>query len=59
MGSDPQQYEAAMESKGNTGEVESGWRPEAEALLQNWRHWVHAAQSAYSSEAVRFKRWNY
>ena len=32
---------------------------EAEALLQNWHHWVYAAQSAYSLEATRFKRWHY
>ena len=48
-----------MESKGNTGEVESAGDPRWQALLQNWRNWLHAAQSAYSLEATRFKRWDY
>jgi hypothetical protein len=40
-------------------QIESGWRPETEALLQDWRSRVYAAQSAYYLEATRFKRWHY
>jgi hypothetical protein len=43
----------------NAAEIEAGWRAETEALLQNWRHRVYAAQSAYYLEATRYKRWHY
>jgi hypothetical protein len=43
----------------NAAEIEAGWRAETEALLQNWRGRVYAAQSAYYLEATRYKRWHY
>jgi hypothetical protein len=49
----------ATESSSNTDDIASGWRPETEVLLQNWRSRVYAAQSAYYLEATRFKRWHY
>jgi hypothetical protein len=49
----------ATENSSNASEVEAGWRPETEALLQNWHHRVYAAQSAYYLEADRFRRWHF
>jgi len=46
----------AMERGSNTSDDEAGWRPETEALLQNWHHRVYAAQSAYYLEAGRLRR---
>ena len=43
----------------NAAEIEAGWRPETEALLQNWHDRVYAAQSAYYLEATRYKRLHY
>jgi hypothetical protein len=51
-----------METRENSidmSQIESGWRPETEALLQDWRSRVYAAQAAYYLEATRFKRWHY
>ena len=51
-----------METTGNSidmSQIASGWRPETEALLQDWRSRVYAAQSAYYLEATRYKRWHY
>lgn len=43
----------------NAAEIEAGWRPETETLLQNWHDRVYAAQSAYYLEATRYKRLHY
>ena len=49
----------ATESSSNAAEIEAGWRPETETLLQNWHGRVYAAQSSYYLEATRYKRWHY
>jgi hypothetical protein len=40
-------------------EAESGWTAQTEALLQDWRRRVYAAQSAYYEEAERLGRRHY
>jgi hypothetical protein len=49
----------AIESPSGKSETSSDWGPEADALLENWRKRVYAAQSAYYIEAERFMRWHY
>ena len=50
---------ATTGSNSKIDDIASGWRPETEALLQDWRNRVYAAQAAYYEEATRFKFWHY